>query len=658
MSRLTGPDYEELARLNGLGIRRLALSGGGFRATLFHLGVIRYLCETDQLKQVKEVASVSGGSILAAHLVLNWDDYIDPVKFPRAAKRLIEFVRTDTRSRVFIRWLTWIVVPGVVLPLCCLLGACLLPLHWLMATSVAFVSLVAAVMISVMRWFGRIDLLADQYERLYDKADLASLATPDNASPRPLLYIVATTLTTGDLCCFHKDGFVWARRPPPGKTPDPPELIRYTKYSVARAVAASSAFPPAFAPVPLHAQDLGRDPGQGFPETMHLTDGGVYDNLGLAALRVFGDAGVEGDLLISDAEQPFGWGLHDNYSWLPTRVNRSTDILMNRVSVNEPVPPAYRVRRVRLQDRMKGQPPDDGIQERTEHVRTDLNSFSAAEIQVLVHRGYARARMVFGCPMDKAPNSRIVFSAGDIPYVEPKQLQEGDGPDLKPRWLPFSKAELEGQSAKHQLAESNKQPILKPFLLSPVVWGGWVMPPLLVVAFAAGWSWLAQPALPTGLVFTDYHPHAKFEQKEQPLVTEILFNVPKGTVPFAVKSRPLGEAVPRGHFDLARPVADSRCTFTSLPAGHKPHVILVRASKAGEPGFYRVLEVKEGRKRENGKEGERHLWFSLKDVLPDDRVVIFGAINIGAELPEAPQERRAAILKLMSLKVEHDKQGK
>lgn len=46
----------------------LALSGGGFRATLFHLGVIRFLYERGLLPKVRIICSVSGGSILAAHL--------------------------------------------------------------------------------------------------------------------------------------------------------------------------------------------------------------------------------------------------------------------------------------------------------------------------------------------------------------------------------------------------------------------------------------------------------------------------------------------------------------------------------------------------------------------------------------------------------------
>jgi len=58
----------------------LALSGGGFRATLFHLGMIRFLREANILPKVTHITSVSGGSILGAHLVLNWHRYNDSLK--------------------------------------------------------------------------------------------------------------------------------------------------------------------------------------------------------------------------------------------------------------------------------------------------------------------------------------------------------------------------------------------------------------------------------------------------------------------------------------------------------------------------------------------------------------------------------------------------
>jgi predicted acylesterase/phospholipase RssA len=49
----------------------LALSGGGHRAALYHLGVVRFLRDAGVLPQVTHITSVSGGSIFAAHLALN-----------------------------------------------------------------------------------------------------------------------------------------------------------------------------------------------------------------------------------------------------------------------------------------------------------------------------------------------------------------------------------------------------------------------------------------------------------------------------------------------------------------------------------------------------------------------------------------------------------
>ena len=48
----------------------LYLSGGGYRAMLFHLGAIIRLNELGHLKKIARVASVSAGSITAALLGL------------------------------------------------------------------------------------------------------------------------------------------------------------------------------------------------------------------------------------------------------------------------------------------------------------------------------------------------------------------------------------------------------------------------------------------------------------------------------------------------------------------------------------------------------------------------------------------------------------
>ena len=51
----------------------LALSGGGYRAMLFHAGAIWRLNELGWLSKLDRVSSVSGGSIAAGRLAARWD---------------------------------------------------------------------------------------------------------------------------------------------------------------------------------------------------------------------------------------------------------------------------------------------------------------------------------------------------------------------------------------------------------------------------------------------------------------------------------------------------------------------------------------------------------------------------------------------------------
>ena len=78
----------------------LALSGGGLRATLFHLGVVRFLRDAGLLREVTHIVSVSGGSILGAHLALNWGRYTgSAADFEAAASKIISFVQSDAQTR-------------------------------------------------------------------------------------------------------------------------------------------------------------------------------------------------------------------------------------------------------------------------------------------------------------------------------------------------------------------------------------------------------------------------------------------------------------------------------------------------------------------------------------------------------------------------------
>ena len=56
------------------------------------------------LRDIVDVTSVSGGSILAAHLVLNWEWYTsDTRSLDEAAAEVVKFVRYDVRNHILRR---------------------------------------------------------------------------------------------------------------------------------------------------------------------------------------------------------------------------------------------------------------------------------------------------------------------------------------------------------------------------------------------------------------------------------------------------------------------------------------------------------------------------------------------------------------------------
>src|SRR5262249_31637483 len=272
----------------------LALSGGGFRATLFHLGVVRLLNETGQLSQVKRIGAVSGGSILAAHLVLHWKQYAGSNEdFDKAAHELIQFVQKGIRGRVIRRWIfSWLYLA---IPRLFMRG------HWT-----------------------RTNLLQKEYDRLYKDKVLDDL----RASDGPRVYFYSTSLTTGAVCSFGRSGFRWHDR-----SDNPMEKsINAPNTPIAFAVAASSAFPPLFPPIEISNETLFCNKRR-FPYSHYLTDGGVYDNLGIDKLSWFQKTTPELDLFIaSDAQGIFDSELDTRFTFTVGRNVRASDLLMTRVS--------------------------------------------------------------------------------------------------------------------------------------------------------------------------------------------------------------------------------------------------------------------------------------------------------------------------------------
>ncbi len=320
----------------------LTLSGGGFRATLFHIGVVRYLRETGLLGRVRRICSVSGGSVLAAHLALYWDDYNGTEeRFSMRVGEILRCVRYDVRGRVIRRlpfWLPEYLVGG---------------------------------------WpWGRTFLLERQYAAsLFGERLMADL------KPSPELHIIAASLTERHLYSFSRDGYFR----------DGHLLTPRNRIPVARVVAASSAFPPLFPPLLVGPRQLLCPPGEVEPQ--YLTDGGVYDNLGVTTIQRLPPCD---DYVVSDAGRTFEVQSGLSYLLPLARAVRVNDVMMSRLAELdlETFPPwkAGRVCKCAIYDAVDTahfpHAPAGERQYLASIIRTDLNRFSDPEVHSLVEYGY------------------------------------------------------------------------------------------------------------------------------------------------------------------------------------------------------------------------------------------------------------------------------
>lgn len=339
----------------------LALSGGGFRATLYHLGVVRFLRDAGALQNVTDIASVSGGSILAAHLVLNWDRYNgNDESFARAAAEIVRFVRFDLRNHIVRR----------------------LPMQFPLR-------LLAKLHVFESRKATPNAILEEYYKRfLYGDRCLYEL--PE----QPMLHILATSVSTGALSAFNRRGLFIQQRSCDGSPAF--QYIPGKLASIPRVVGASSAFPGFFPPVEITAADLGVRDGQ-FP-TEYFTDGGVYDNLGLRAfLWLRQNKTVFDQILASDAGKPFQI-LTDAALGVVGQSLRATDILWDRVWQLERENFGSQEGVTFLPIRECVDPSETPgtlhpvVQAEVQSIRTDLDRFSAEEINALAQHGYEVAR--------------------------------------------------------------------------------------------------------------------------------------------------------------------------------------------------------------------------------------------------------------------------
>lgn len=244
----------------------LTLSGGGFRAAAFHLGVFRKLKAYGLLDKVDLISCVSGGSIAGAFLALNWNK-------PEALDKLD---------------------------------------HYLATKSIAVASVISG---ALDPFNSRLDKLADSYDR-----DLFAGKMLNDLAGGPRLYLNATNIASGNMFFFVAGG---------GKPSEMGEhelgVIPAPNFRIARAVAASSAFPPVFPPLRLDANEY---PPAAACDYVTLSDGGIYDNLGInPALRTRNELDY---LIVSDGGKPYAIKIEPTESGAIV-LKEGLDIMMEQI---------------------------------------------------------------------------------------------------------------------------------------------------------------------------------------------------------------------------------------------------------------------------------------------------------------------------------------
>jgi len=261
----------------------VALSGGGFRASFFHIGVLAKLAELDVLRHVEVLSCVSGGSIVGAHYYLK-------------VRKLLQSTRQDAISResfiTLVRDLEKEFFAGV---------------EKNIRTRVIG-SFGSNLKMAFLSDYSRTERVGELYEKhLFQQVEPDTkefwlndlMITPIDAGadfhPKyhnwqrnvkvPVLVLNATTLNTGHNWQFTAS---WMGEPPAGAEADVDANYRlrrmyyseaprgYQKVRLGAAVAASACVPGIFEP--LNFPNL-------YPDiTVRLVDGGVHDNQGTSAL--------------------------------------------------------------------------------------------------------------------------------------------------------------------------------------------------------------------------------------------------------------------------------------------------------------------------------------------------------------------------------------
>ncbi|MCL1863735.1 MAG: patatin-like phospholipase family protein [Defluviitaleaceae bacterium] len=240
----------------------LALSGGGIRAAVYHLGMLARMAESGIFSKITSISSVSGASLcIALIFAVNGNRWPSTLEFLQKALPTMR--------------------------------------HLILEENIQRAALIR-LPFSPSYWNNRVEMLAKMLESMW-----GITGSLQDLPPFPFWEVNCTTFETGSRFRFRKD---YMGDPKIGYVQKPNLLISHV-------VAASAAFPVFVGPYELETSGL-RFTSEKFGghdvdvmQKYTLWDGGVYDNLGLDALHKIG-GGLDDQinyLVVSNASAPLDY---------------------------------------------------------------------------------------------------------------------------------------------------------------------------------------------------------------------------------------------------------------------------------------------------------------------------------------------------------------
>lgn len=290
----------------------LALSGGGYRAAIYHLGTLKKLESLGVLSKIDRLSTISGGSITGAAYCLHQGDFesFEKKMFDSlATKNVIKYVLTSWK---FMRF----ALPTLLV---------FITFFVLQFTRISYISIpiLAAYFFILFKFQFRVLPISEIIEEAYNEFFFAGAVLSD-LHDAPEIAIGSTNLQTQRQFTFSK------RKMEDSKYAymKPPILFDGNQFPVARAVIASSCVPFAFTPVVID-EKFYKNPEQFGMVDPRLVDGGVYDNQGAHKLTQKGSSYKCEIVIISDAGNKLPFEKFYNNTFI--LLLRTVDLFMTRI---------------------------------------------------------------------------------------------------------------------------------------------------------------------------------------------------------------------------------------------------------------------------------------------------------------------------------------